>query len=606
MKPEARPHGQIRQSQIVTTFGPGAMVDLPDHAAIIGGLEHWRSMGRPIHEERLEAKIQSLINIPGIKLYAPPIDSGDSSAPRTGITAWQFPQWFVARGDEVRRDGLRSRPMVHQQALVGGKYLGSDRRKSAVIPIRFVQACPNGHISDIDWYGFAHEFQGNCHRQLWLDEFGTSGEFADIVVRCECGRKRALVQATQRSSSPLGYCQGQRPWLGPASREKCGGDGGPAQPNRLLIRSASNSYFPQLLSVISIPDPDEHVRKTVAPLWEDFLQYVDNIEDLVHERKKLKVSASLEGLSDDQIFKEIQRRKVGTVTSTKSIKQLELETLLSTEKEIGSDVPEGDFFARKVKLEEPRKGAMALVDSLALVHRMREVIAQIGFTRFEAAMTDINGELDLGVRRAELATNVTWLPAVENRGEGVFIVLNQQEIARWRKSPALQMREKQLADGFVAWQRTHSSSQAVFPGATYVLLHSLSHLLITAVSLECGYAASSIRERIYVGEAGSGILLYTGSPDAEGTLGGLAAVGRRMKDHLRMSLELGRLCSNDPVCANHQPDNRQEERFLHGAACHGCLLIAETSCERRNEFLDRALVVATVEGIGAELFREAT
>jgi hypothetical protein len=105
-----------------------------------------------------------------------------------------------------------------------------------------------------------------------------------------------------------------------------------------------------------------------------------------------------------------------------------------------------------------------------------------------------------------------------------------------------------------------------------------------------------------VSDAGSGILLYTGSPDAEGTLGGLAAVGRRMKEHLQMALELGRLCSNDPVCAHHQPDNRQEERFLHGAACHGCLLIAEPSCERRNEFLDRALVVPTVEGVGAEFF----
>jgi len=605
MKPQARPHGQIRQSQIVTTFGPGAMVDLPDHAAIIGGLEHWRSMGRQVHEERLEAKVQTLLNIPGIKLYAPPIDSGDPTAPRTGITAWQFPQWFVTQGDEVRGAGFRSRPMVHQQALVGGKYLGSDRKKSGVIPIRFVQACPNGHISDIQWHGFAHEFQGNCNRQLWLDEYGTSGEFADIVVRCECGKKRALVQANQRGSGALGFCQGHRPWLGPASREKCGGDGGPAQPNRLLIRSASNSYFPQLLSVISIPDPDERVRKAVAPIWEDFLQYVESVSDLTRERKKAKVSASLEGLSDDVVFKEIQRRKGGIFVPPKSIKQMELETLLSADKEIGSDVPDGDFFARKVKLEESRKGAIAKIGSVALVHRMREVVAQVGFTRFEAAMTDINGELDLGVRRAELATNVTWLPAVENRGEGVFVVLDQNAIASWRKTAALQVREKQLAAGFGAWQRMHPGSQAIFLGATYVLLHSLSHLLITAVSLECGYAASSIRERIYVSEAGSGILLYTGSPDAEGTLGGLAAVGRRMKEHLQMALELGRLCSNDPVCAHHQPDNRQEERFLHGAACHGCLLIAETSCERRNEFLDRALVVATVEGIAAEFFREA-
>ena len=70
-------------------------------------------------------------------------------------------------------------------------------------------------------------------------------------------------------------------------------------------------------------------------------------------------------------------------------------------------------------------------------------------------------------------------------------------------------------------------------------------------------------------------------------------------------IEVSGFGNRHPVCAHHQPDNRQEERFLHGAACHGCLLIAETSCERRNEFLDRALVVATVEGIAAEFFREA-
>jgi hypothetical protein len=129
-------------------------------------------------------------------------------------------------------------------------------------------------------------------------------------------------------------------------------------------------------------------------------------------------------------------------------------------------------------------------------------------------------------------------------------------------------------------------------------------LLITAVSLECGYSASSIRERIYASSAGYGILLSTGTPDSEGTLGGLVAIGRRIARHLDAALDLARLCSNDPVCAQHRPDNPQEERFLHGAACHGCLLIAETSCERRNDFLDRGLVVQTVEPVGAEFFAE--
>ena len=140
----------------------------------------------------------------------------------------------------------------------------------------------------------------------------------------------------------------------------------------------------------------------------------------------------------------------------------------------------------------------------------------------------------------------------------------------------------------------------------YFLLHSLSHLLMTAVSLECGYPASSIRERVYALEAGYGILLYTGTPDAEGTLGGLVEAGRQIDRHLQAALELGRLCSNDPVCAQHDPQSQHERRFLHGAACHGCLLIAETSCEQHNDFLDRALVVPTVEDLGAEFFQTAS
>src|ERR1700688_4632172 len=117
-------------------------------------------------------------------------------------------------------------------------------------------------------------------------------------------------------------------------------------------------------------------------------------------------------------------------------------------------------------------------------------------------------------------------------------------------------------------------------GAPYMMLHSLAHLLITQVSLECGYSSSAIRERVYAGEAGYGILLYTGSPDSEGTLGGLVEIGRKIDQHLRNAIELGRLCSNDPVCAQHSAKQPLEERFLLGAACHGCLLISETSCER--------------------------
>ena len=124
------------------------------------------------------------------------------------------------------------------------------------------------------------------------------------------------------------------------------------------------------------------------------------------------------------------------------------------------------------------------------------------------------------------------------------------------------------------------------------------------MSLECGYPASSIRERIYsIGDVGYGALLYTGSPDAEGTLGGLIQTGRQIHNHIKHALAYGELCSNDPVCANHNPENPHERRFLHGAACHGCVLISETSCEQFNDYLDRSLVVPTLENAGVEFFK---
>jgi Domain of unknown function (DUF1998) len=162
----------------------------------------------------------------------------------------------------------------------------------------------------------------------------------------------------------------------------------------------------------------------------------------------------------------------------------------------------------------------------------------------------------------------------------------------------------QLKRGFDAWKAEHHGSNRDFR-PEYIMLHSFAHLLITSVALECGYPASSIRERIYALPAvGYGVLIYTGSSDADGTLGGLVEVGRRIADAVHSALEFGRLCSNDPVCSQHVPESLHEHRFLQGAACHGCVLIAETSCEQQNELLDRALVVRTVQGTGAEFFRE--
>jgi hypothetical protein len=216
--------------------------------------------------------------------------------------------------------------------------------------------------------------------------------------------------------------------------------------------------------------------------------------------------------------------------------------------------------------------------------------------------TDVNGELDLDVDRAALGLEVDWVPAYENRGEGFFISFRPDAIEAWRTKAAVLQRGRELEAGFNHWLTEHPNSRRVFPGLPYYMLHSLSHMLISAVALDCGYPASSIKERIYCGSAGYGILLYTSSPDSEGTLGGLVEAGRAIREHLEFALASVRLCSNDPVCSSHDMQSGHDTRYLTGAACHGCLLISETSCEQHNSFLDRALVVPTLETPDASFF----
>ena len=93
----------------------------------------------------------------------------------TGITVWLFPEWFVAPYEERNPStGVRSRPLVHRLDLTKGQ-LERDRKKYKVVPVRFVQACTRGHVSDIGWRVFVHGNEDTCQRSLWMDERGTSG-----------------------------------------------------------------------------------------------------------------------------------------------------------------------------------------------------------------------------------------------------------------------------------------------------------------------------------------------------------------------------------------------------------------------------------------------
>jgi hypothetical protein len=172
-----------------------------------------------------------------------------------------------------------------------------------------------------------------------------------------------------------------------------------------------------------------------------------------------------------------------------------------------------------------------------------------GFTRFEAAPSSADGDIEdiqLAVRGAPLSQGANWLPAVEQFGEGIFIHFDEAAIRGWLHSDPVQMRHARLLSGYGHWQQHFSGKAPPYPGTPYVLLHSISHALIAEIALDCGYPASSLKERVYAlsdPQAGGdfdrcGILIYTASPGAQGTLGGLVATAPRVARILANALDL--------------------------------------------------------------------
>ncbi|MDE2998165.1 MAG: DUF1998 domain-containing protein [Gemmatimonadota bacterium] len=593
----------IGHSQLITTYGPGSMIDLPDYSVIVSGLQDWSFRRREkIEETRLVAKLCQLLDVPSLELYTPPRHE-ENNTQIAPIGARIFPTWFIVRksAQSPRNDQWRQRRLVRWDLLQKGRFIDEDGRRQPVVPVRFVCGCRRGHINDLDWRSFVHKSGNTCQRPLWLEERGTSGDISDIYGVCDCGEERALYEALDISTSPLGQCSGNRPWIGQYAREKC------TEPFRLLVRTASNAYFPQVMSVISLPEFDAGLASTVERHYER-LKTTDDLNMLLNFRAVPELNAAFDGISDETVIAEYERQKGGGHREDVPVKIAEFEIFNTSDDCIGENDPRSTFHAETLPRAawDPESDLLlAPIDNLVLVHRLREVMALLGFTRFEAVNPDKDGEIDLDVTRAALAETITWLPAVENRGEGVFVSFKKDEIEKWVERPEVQTHGRKIEVGWQAWAEQRHRNRDVFPGLPFIMRHSFSHMLMTSIALDCGYPATSLRERVYAGDGGFGILIYTGSSDSEGTLGGLVEAGRRFTDHLRRALRDNLLCSNDPVCAEHAPDASYEGRPLLGAACHGCLLISETSCEQRNDFLDRALVIPTVASTDAAFFDPA-
>ena len=593
----ARPPAAIRRSQAVSTWGPGALLDLPNQSAIMGGLEGWPPTSKltRIYEPRL-SESESLKGLP---LYAPPPPPERDGDPKLGIGAFRFPEWFVVQEQAAGQSGLSRRLVPRISLEAGSRFDGQ-----SVVATRFVVACPHGHIDDVPWRRFVHKDTNDgsvrrCGRQLWLDEEGTGGDLTELAVRCECGARRPLIEASVRKNSPLGPCTGRRPWLGGADREA-----GCTAHVRLLNRFSSNVYFPQVLSALSLPQDGSPLAQRVRSHWE-VLKKVTSVDQVGVLRGLVDALANFGSATDAEVFEEIQLAKAHPKPAA-SLKGAELDALVGAPVGSGDGYPGDHSFlaARLPRGEWHRDARCDAIEAVVQVHRLRMVAAITGFTRIDAPTIDpTSGEADETTALAPIAANVEWYPAVESRGEGIFIQLSATAVEAWLARPAVVARVRSLAIAFVRWCEDLKISWG-FPGGPYVLLHTLSHLLMQSLAMRCGYPSSALKERVYVDpERGRyGVLVYTASADVDGTLGGLVAQATTIEDHLLAALAEGRFCSNDPVCALHDPTPRLERRVTHGAACHGCTLVGEISCETRNEFLDRALVVPVIGLRDAALF----
>lgn len=596
--------GELRPSQMLYTYGVGSIIELPNISAMVMGLDDWAQLRcAEVVEDRLLLAVRVALGPQVAKMIAPPMppESSQSNSflndedSRIGVPVAPFPRWlrcpacqllapvasslFDFKCDPYRMDRAR---FVHSNC--------QRLEKPTVVPARFLVACQQGHLDDFPWVDFVHR-GGDCARPLLrMVEYGVSGEAADIEISCsDCGAKRRMSDAFGEGAvSSMPTCRGRRPHLRDFEEEGCG------LATRTIGLGASNMWFGTTRNALSIPVEGDGLIQRVDEHW-GLLKNVQDPSGL----KLLRTIGQLPSFTDvddTKLFEGIQQRHAGVVPNVDAsdLKGPEWRVLIDPDNAKKTK----DFVLRNVAFP---KGFDAL-NRVVLAERLREVTALIGFTRLESSNEYGTGAEVLGPGRASITRqSATIVPAGEVRGEGIFLSFSEARIHEWSQENLELLTEFMAAHRAWREQRNIESPEDGFPGMRYVLIHTFSHALMRQLSLECGYSAASIRERIYAREPEeeggpmAGVLLYTAAPDSEGTLGGLVRLGEpeNLGRHIQQALEQMRLCTSDPLCAEHHPD--PEGATLHGAACHACLFAPETSCERGNQYLDRSVLIETVD-----------
>lgn len=560
MKYDNNKIGELRPNQIITTFGPGAIVDAIKDSVTVLDTNYWAEKGKKIVDGRLASYL-------GVNCFYMP-----RTSPVGDIPVTTFPYMHVCSNLKCGRL-FDIRDDFNLESYLKFGVTCPDCRRTAY-PSRFITICENGHMDDFPWQWWVHRGDPSCKGKLRIFSTGNTSTLADMWVECTtCGAKRSMSGATQRDNFEGLKCSGHHPFRPNARNENCKKPLLPSQ------RGASNVYFSVSRSAISIPP-------WINPLYnliDEHLRLIEETREMFGDMGVTKVYEKYFTAYTRAEFDDALERRLKNISEFKEIKQMEYEAITH------HNDPAYASQKKHFKAEEDSlpAGMKKYFDRIIRITRLREVRVLLGFTRVDAP--DPDADVQANIVYLNKGKNEKWLPAAEINGEGIFIEFSKEMLDSWLSDAKVSALSQKYEESYKQFCAEKQWTITVPRNAVYVLMHTFAHLLIKQMAMSSGYSSSAIRERVYFSDSMHGILLYTGSADKEGSLGGLVELGNTNKLMMLMrdAFQEALLCTNDPECMNNTPAGGNS----NGAACHSCCMISETACENGNRMLDRGLVV---------------
>ncbi|MCX3063637.1 DUF1998 domain-containing protein [Streptomyces beihaiensis] len=580
--------GAVRRSQAVTTYGVGSLVAFEQESFIVSGLDDadasWPEDETPkVYEHRLARTLR-------VTHFRLPPGSDERST--DGMRVRRFPLMHNCPGCEKLQPIGRFNPPA-------GKAVCQDCARD-LVPSRFVIACENGHLDDFPYWKWLHRdnrpggVTGGCGGTLMLRSTGRTASLRSIVVSCTCGTVKEVSMEGAFGRQALRdlsiRCAGRRPWLKDAPVESC-----TAAP-RTLQRGASSVWQPILKSALSIPPWSDGSTDPLAAIWDQLRECETEREISLVLNGKFDGNPPITAARVMELLVAEAQDDPDPESDEAQIPDAPYRVLLRQEyRKLSEGNPEGDRREQFV-CEPPEGDHRAHLDRFGLgrpmlVKRLREVRALKGFTR----IIQPDAAPDKGGAPLSMA-GLKWLPAVEVSGEGVFLRLDKKRLDAWSGGSEVKRRVARMArlhDEALVKSAPKGATPRRSPGTPrMVLLHTLAHVLINEWSLDAGYPAAALRERLYADDTMAGFLIYTATSDSAGSLGGLVAQGEPsvLKDSLLSALRRACWCSADPLCIESGPSGTYGANL---SACHSCVMLPETSCEHNNILLDRALLIGS-------------